>query len=69
MILKIDISFDFSRTNFFLKEGLAALADLALTTKDKSNLIELLAKNAEGKLSSAEMVVLDTLLIEYVPAD
>ncbi|MFM7319766.1 MAG: hypothetical protein ACKO85_08805 [Isosphaeraceae bacterium] len=45
-------------------EGLAALADLALATKDQSKLDELLAKNSEGKLLSAEMVELDTLLLK-----
>lgn len=43
-------------------EGLEALADMALATKEQARLEQLLAKNAEGLLSKESMEELDTLL-------
>ena len=43
-------------------EGLTALADMALAPKNQSNLDDLLARNAERKLSADESRELDVLL-------
>lgn len=43
-------------------EGLHALADMALATKEQARLEQLLAKNAEGTLSKECSVELDSLL-------
>jgi len=43
-------------------EGLTAFADMALAPKNQSNLDDLLAKNAERKLSAEESRELDLLL-------
>jgi hypothetical protein len=43
-------------------QGLEALADMALATKEQSRLELLLAKNAEGLLSKESLEELDTLL-------
>jgi hypothetical protein len=43
-------------------EGLYALADMALATKEQARLEQLLAKNAEGTLSKECLVELDSLL-------
>jgi hypothetical protein len=43
-------------------EGLEALADMALATKEQARLEQLLAKNAEGLLSKESLEELDTLL-------
>ncbi len=43
-------------------EGLTALADMALAPKNQSNLDDLLARNAERKLSEDESQELDLLL-------
>jgi len=42
--------------------GLAALAEMALATKDQSKIDQLLARNAEGKLTQEESHELDLLL-------
>ena len=43
-------------------EGLHALADLALATKEQARLEQLLEENAEGTLSAAGLDELDALL-------
>ena len=43
-------------------EGLHALADMALATKEQARLEQLLAENAEGTLSKECLVELDLLL-------
>ena len=43
-------------------EGLQALAEMALATKEQARLEQLLAKNAEGTLSKECLVELDSLL-------
>jgi hypothetical protein len=43
-------------------EGLEALADMALATKEQARLEQLLAKKAEGLLSKESLKELDTLL-------
>ena len=43
-------------------EGLHALADMALATKEQARLEQLLAENAEGSLSKECLVELDSLL-------
>ena len=43
-------------------EGLTALADMALAPKNQSKLDNLLARNADGKLSAEESQELDLLL-------
>jgi hypothetical protein len=43
-------------------EGLEALADMALATKEQVRLEQLLAKNANGSLSEECLEELDTLL-------
>ena len=43
-------------------EGLHALADLALATKEQARLEQLLEENAEGTLSAAGLDELDSLL-------
>jgi hypothetical protein len=43
-------------------EGLEALADMALATKEQARLEQLLAKNANGSLSEECLEELDTLL-------
>ena len=43
-------------------EGLEALADMALATKEQARLEQLLAKNALGSLSEECLEELDTLL-------
>lgn len=43
-------------------EGLHALADMALATKEQARLEQLLANNAEGTLSKECSVELDSLL-------
>jgi 5-methylcytosine-specific restriction endonuclease McrA len=45
-------------------EGLTALAEMALSTKSQTRLDELLAKNADGKLSADETMELDLLLTQ-----
>ncbi len=45
-------------------EGLTALADMALASKNQSQLDELLAKNVECKLSAEETRELDLLLTQ-----
>lgn len=45
-------------------DGLTALADMALAPKNRSRLDDLLAKNAEGKLSAEETKELDLLLTQ-----
>jgi len=43
-------------------EGLHALADMAIATKEQARLERLLAKNAEGTLSKECLAELDSLL-------
>ena len=43
-------------------EGLEALADMALATKEQARLEQLLAENAEGVLSKESLEELDTLV-------
>ena len=43
-------------------EGLHALADMALATKEQARLEQLLSENAEGTLSKECLVELDSLL-------
>ena len=43
-------------------EGLEALADMALATKEQARLEQLLAENAEGLLSKESLEELDTLV-------
>lgn len=43
-------------------EGLHALADMALATKEQARLEQLLAENAQGTLSKECLVELDSLL-------
>lgn len=43
-------------------EGLTALADMALAPKNQSRLDDLLARNADGRLSEEELRELDLLL-------
>jgi len=43
-------------------EGLEALADMALATKEQARLEQLLAKNSEGSVSKECLEELDTLL-------
>lgn len=43
-------------------EGLQALAEMSLTIKDQSRLDQLLAQNAEGKISAECLAELDSLL-------
>jgi len=43
-------------------EGLQALADMALATKEQARLEQLSAKNAEGSLSKESLEELDALL-------
>jgi hypothetical protein len=47
---------------FVSTEGLQALADMSLATKEQARLEQLLAKNAEGLLSQESVEELDTLL-------
>ena len=43
-------------------EGLTALADMALTTKDQLKLDELSSRNSEGRISAEELQELDLIL-------